>query len=226
MAWSPYSTDLPTTGTPAKRKVNDAAWDQMMDNHVNWKGNVNGGGFTLSNVNLISGAVGVFGSSTLTFGLITAGDWAELTFALAGAVVGMPVVEAWPATLEDAFRSGSLMRVTTPDVVTVRLFNSSAADVTPAAAQTFGASAGVGVTPGTATLDFPLITDGDWAVLTFSYSGAVVGRPLAEAWPAALEAGLSGSMWISAADTVSVRLDNRSGADLDPASHVFGAAFL
>lgn len=166
------------------------------------------------------------GSAALTFGLITSGDWAELTFSLVGAVVGLPLVEAWPATLEDAFRAGSFMRITAPNVVTVRLFNSTSVDTTPAAGQVFRAGVNLGAVPGTATLTFPLITDGDYAMLTFSYPGATVGRPLAEVWPASLEDGLSGSMWISDTDTVTVRIDNRSGADVTPAPNVFGALFL
>src|ERR1043166_5009686 len=44
-------------GVP-KHYVDQASWDALIDNFVTWKGNVNGGGFKLSNVKIQPGSVG------------------------------------------------------------------------------------------------------------------------------------------------------------------------
>lgn len=86
---------------------------------------------------------------------------------------------------------------------------------------------GGGVTPvvhtGSATLDFPEIPDGGVAELTFTVTGATVGARVIPGWPV-LPAGLIGTMFVSAANTITVRLQNLSGAPVDPASATYGAS--
>lgn len=75
---------------------------------------------------------------------------------------------------------------------------------------------------GTGTIDFGSITDGNCLASTFTITGAVTGDAVAPAFPSTLETGLFGTMLVSAADTVQVRLCNLSGAPVDPASQTFG----
>jgi len=78
----------------------------------------------------------------------------------------------------------------------------------------------------TATLDFPSISAGAVDVLTITVTGAAVGDFVTLAPPAALSAGLMFAGFVSAADTVTVRLHNTTGGAIDPASAVWGALVL
>jgi uncharacterized protein YdbL (DUF1318 family) len=70
----------------------------------------------------------------------------------------------------------------------------------------------------TASLSFGPISTGSCAVSqTFTITGAVIGDSVAPGWPYAIEAGLLGIMWVSAPNTISVRMCNFSGATLTPA---------
>lgn len=209
-----------SAGVP-KRYVDQPSWDASIDNHVTWKGDVNGGGFKITNVVIQPGSAGFSGLGVLSFPTIVDGGEASLTFALSGASVGDTVAPGWPATLEVGLTG--MMFVSATDTIQVRLQNFSGADVTPAAAQTFRATSGAGDTPGAATLVFPLILDGTSAVLTFPLVGAIAGNPVTPGWPSTLEAGLIGFMRISATDTIEVRLQNNTGADMTPAVQVFKA---
>jgi hypothetical protein len=71
---------------------------------------------------------------------------------------------------------------------------------------------------GTANLTFGLIAAGAVAVQTITVTGATVGKPVDLVPPAALEAGLIFSGFVSAANTVSVRLENATGAGVTPAA--------
>jgi hypothetical protein len=78
-----------------------------------------------------------------------------------------------------------------------------------------------------ATLDFPSIAAGACATdLTFSLPGANAGDAVAPGWPAGLEAGLSGTMRISAAGVVSVRLCASTSGTVNPAAATFTAAVV
>ena len=78
-----------------------------------------------------------------------------------------------------------------------------------------------------ATLDFPSIAAGACtADLTFSLPGANAGDAVAPGWPAGLEAGLSGTMRISATGVVSVRLCASTTAAVDPAAATFTATLI
>lgn len=76
-------------------------------------------------------------------------------------------------------------------------------------------SVGVALTT-SASLNFPAILDGNYSDLTISVPGAVAGHSIAPGWPATLGSGLIGSMWVSAVDTVTVRLLCMAGSTCDP----------
>lgn len=76
-------------------------------------------------------------------------------------------------------------------------------------------SVGIALTA-SASLNFPAILDGNTSDLTISVPGAAAGHNLAPGWPATLGAGLIGTMWVSAADTVTVRLLCMAGSTCDP----------
>lgn len=69
-----------------------------------------------------------------------------------------------------------------------------------------------------ATLDFPLIGVGAVATLNVTATGAAIGDYVTVCPPASLEAGLVYSGFVSAADTVTIRVLNGSGAGVDPVS--------
>lgn len=76
---------------------------------------------------------------------------------------------------------------------------------------------------GSAALDFGTIPDGGITSLTFTLTGAAAANYLAPAWPVALPAGLVGTMYVSAANTVRVVLANLSGAPITTGSLTYGA---
>jgi hypothetical protein len=77
-----------------------------------------------------------------------------------------------------------------------------------------------------ATLDFGSINAGATAELTITVTGAATGDTVQLAPPAALEAGLVATGFVSAANTVTVRLANITGSPIDPASATWGAVVL
>jgi len=77
-----------------------------------------------------------------------------------------------------------------------------------------------------ASLDFASISAQTCAELTISASGAAADNPVAPSWPAALEAGLSGIMYVSSGNTVTVRLCNPTTAAIDPASRTFAGRII
>ena len=77
---------------------------------------------------------------------------------------------------------------------------------------------------GSATLDFASMANGVCAGdLTVSVPGALSGDAVAPGWPATLPQGVMGTMFVSAADTVTVRLCNLSGSTVNPASATYSA---
>jgi hypothetical protein len=101
-------------------------------------------------------------------------------------------------------------------------------NVDNAGATTIGAgSAAISkVYTATATLDFPSIAHNSYADLTMTVTGATTGSVVIPGAPAALEAGIGFSMWVSAADTVTVRIHNMSGGAVDPASATWRATVI
>ncbi len=79
---------------------------------------------------------------------------------------------------------------------------------------------------GSGSLNFGSIADGSIEELTFTLTGAVVGDRLVPGWPSGLDTGLVGSMIVTSADTVTVRLANLSGAAINPAALTFSAQIV
>jgi hypothetical protein len=78
------------------------------------------------------------------------------------------------------------------------------------------------------SLNFPNVVAGSFQDLTISVTGAAVGDAVAPGYPApgAGEDMLDYRMWVSAANTVTVRCFNRTGADINPAAATFRATVL
>ncbi|HEY3265557.1 MAG TPA: hypothetical protein VGM37_01425 [Armatimonadota bacterium] len=72
-----------------------------------------------------------------------------------------------------------------------------------------------------ATLDFASIAAGSAAELTVTVTGASAGKPAIASPAAGIEAGLVWSAWVSAADTVRIRVANVTAAAIDPASRAW-----
>ena len=79
---------------------------------------------------------------------------------------------------------------------------------------------------GTASLAFGNIANTACAALTFALPGALPTDGVAPIWPSSMDTGFTGSMRVSAADTVEVRYCNFSGAPVSPAAQVFGAVVM
>lgn len=77
-----------------------------------------------------------------------------------------------------------------------------------------------------ATLDFPSVGPNAMATLTISVPGAVVGRPVLAAPPDTFESGFTFSAFVSAADTVEVRIHNNDSGPIDPTSAVWNVAVM
>ena len=78
---------------------------------------------------------------------------------------------------------------------------------------------------GSATLNPTNLADGAGETLTASIPGAAVGDFVLVA-PGVNLAGITVTAWVSAADTVSVRVQNESGGALDLASSTWRIAVL
>jgi hypothetical protein len=104
-------------------------------------------------------------------------------------------------------------------IATVESFGQTVVGVDASVVPTYLAS--------TAVLNFPLIANGACATdQTFTLLGALAGNSVAPAWPSAFEPGLLGIMFVSAADTITVRVCNLSGAAVDPINAAFGATIV
>jgi hypothetical protein len=79
---------------------------------------------------------------------------------------------------------------------------------------------------GSATLDFSSIPANSTAQLTITVTGAAVGDVVQLGPPAALEVGLMATGFVSAANTVTVRLANVTTSSIDPASATWSAVVL
>jgi hypothetical protein len=77
-----------------------------------------------------------------------------------------------------------------------------------------------------ASLDFGSISTASQASLTITVPGAAVGDEVIMALPAAPAAGLVFNVFVSAANTVTVRASNISGASVDPAAATYGVIVL
>ena len=79
---------------------------------------------------------------------------------------------------------------------------------------------------GTAVLDFASIAADDEEELTITVTGANVGDAVSIGAPAAIDAGLLWSGYVSVADTVTVRLRNTTAGAIDPASATWKASVI
>ena len=86
-----------------------------------------------------------------------------------------------------------------------------------------GGTAIAKVLSATATLDFPSIASNDTHTLTMTVTGAAAGNAVFIGVPAALDANLIWCGSVTAADTVTIRMHNASGASVDPASGTYRA---
>lgn len=69
---------------------------------------------------------------------------------------------------------------------------------------------------GTSSLTYTSIANGACGNQTFTLAGALNGDSIAPGWPASISAGFSGTMFVSAANTITVRLCNHSGGSVTP----------
>ena len=108
--------------------------------------------------------------------------------------------------------------------LTAGLIAHTAASTTFSGSVTIGGGTAIAkVLSATATLDFPSISSNDTHTLTMTVTGAVAGNAVFIGVPAALDANLSWSASVTAADTVTIRMHNASGASVDPASCTYRA---
>jgi hypothetical protein len=78
----------------------------------------------------------------------------------------------------------------------------------------------------TATLDFASIAAGAVGTLTASVTGAATGDFAVVAPPGNLNAGLVAFAFVSAANTVTIRIINGTAGAVDPASATWGIAVI
>jgi len=78
----------------------------------------------------------------------------------------------------------------------------------------------------TATLDFPSISSNHSEELTMTVTGAATGDIVMLGAPSAIESDLTWCGYVSAADTVTVRLHNSSGGSVNPASATWRATVI
>jgi len=84
----------------------------------------------------------------------------------------------------------------------------------------------LGFITATATLDFPSISSNHSEELTMTVTGAATGDVVILGAPSAIESGLTWCGYVSAADTVTVRLHNSSGDSVNPASATWKATVI
>lgn len=88
-----------------------------------------------------------------------------------------------------------------------------------------GGASLTGALTASASLNFPSIATNTTADLTVAVTGAVV-NDVCLLGPPVLVAGLSASAFVSAANTVTVRLANDSAAAIDPAAQTYRVLVL
>ena len=81
----------------------------------------------------------------------------------------------------------------------------------------------LGILSGSGTLDFGSIAAQESAELTVTVTGAATGDAVQLAPPSGIEANLTWCGYVSAADTVTVRVSNATASPIDPASATWGA---
>ncbi len=84
---------------------------------------------------------------------------------------------------------------------------------------------GLSTLSGSQSLSFPEIKSGEQEEMDFTLTGATVGMACSPIWPVTLETELMGMMFVSASNTITVRIlnNNRDGTAVTPAVQTFGA---
>jgi hypothetical protein len=82
------------------------------------------------------------------------------------------------------------------------------------------------IVSGTATLNFPNISSNSTEELTMTVTGAIVGNSVHIGAPSTIETGLGWSGYVSATNTVTIRVHNSSGGAVDPASATWRATVM
>jgi hypothetical protein len=72
-----------------------------------------------------------------------------------------------------------------------------------------------------ANVDFANLASLTCADQTVSLTGAAIGNAVAAGWPSSFNASLLGTMWVSAANTITIRVCNLSGGPINPAAANF-----
>lgn len=101
----------------------------------------------------------------------------------------------------------------------------NAADARAVAEANFG-KLDVNIRKASATLDFPSVASLGTQDLTITVTGAVVGDGVILGLPAAPDAGIVYTAWVSSANTVTVRASNYTTGAINPASATFKAIVL
>ena len=78
----------------------------------------------------------------------------------------------------------------------------------------------------TATLDFPSIASNGVEELTVTVTGAAVGSTVILGAPSTINSGLTWIGFVSATDTVTIRLHNNTGGSVNPASATWKATVI
>lgn len=79
---------------------------------------------------------------------------------------------------------------------------------------------------GTASLNFPSIAANSSADLTITVTGAALGDKVSVGYSALIEAGLIPWAFVSATDTVTIRMMNVTSSPIDPSSRTFNVAII
>lgn len=160
-------------------------------------------------------------SAPLDFAELCDGCTAELSYTATGLAAGQPVA-AGPPDLPAGVLASPIAKA---DQVTWRLTNVSGAPVNLASATWAVRDLGtLGYLTASGTIDYAELCDGCGLTQTLTLNGAAAGDRVALGLPAAIEAGIQATAWVSAANTISIRLSNFSGAPVNPASATFSAA--
>ena len=77
-----------------------------------------------------------------------------------------------------------------------------------------------------ASYDFASISAQTCAEFPLTLTGAAAGDEIAPGWPATLEAGLTGVMMATSANTVTVRVCNVTASSINPVSQTFRATVI
>lgn len=78
----------------------------------------------------------------------------------------------------------------------------------------------------TATLDFPSTAANACSELTLTLTGAGTGDSVVAGWPSDFDAGLSGTMYVSATNTVTARICKITSGSVDPSSKSYRATIV